>query len=101
MFQAATCVACHKMDNVGNEFGPDLTKFDEKWKAVDILKEIVDPSFRINEKYQSYVFDLKKGKSFTGIILKEAGGVLTVIENPLAKAEPIQYEAQVEVANIL
>src|SRR5262249_50995295 len=93
MFQAATCVACHKMENVGNEFGPDLTKFDEKWRKDDILKEIIDPSVRIKEKYQSYVFDLKSGKSFTGIILKEANGVLTVIENPLTKAEPIQVKA--------
>jgi putative heme-binding domain-containing protein len=93
MFQAATCVACHKMENVGNEFGPDLTKFDEKWKTVDILKEIVDPSFRINEKYQSYVFELNNGKEFTGIILKEANGLVTIIQNPLAKAEPMVVKA--------
>ena len=33
MFQVASCVACHKLDGVGNEFGPDLTKLDAKLHA--------------------------------------------------------------------
>ena len=92
MFQAGTCVACHKLENIGNEFGPDLMKFDEKWKTVDILKEIVDPSARINEKFQSFVFEMKNGKNYTGIILKEENGIVTIIENPLAKALPIEIK---------
>ena len=28
MFQVASCVACHKLDGVGTEIGPDLTKLD-------------------------------------------------------------------------
>ena len=28
IFQVASCVACHKLDGVGIEFGPDLTKLD-------------------------------------------------------------------------
>ena len=58
MFQVASCVACHKFNGVGNEFGPDLTKLDPKQdKPVEILHDILEPSFRINEKYQSYVFE--------------------------------------------
>ncbi len=89
MFQVSSCVACHKMDGVGNEFGPDLAKHDPKLKALDILKDIVEPSFRINEKYQTWVFETKAGKSHTGIILEEKGKQIKLIENPLAKAEPI------------
>ena len=29
-FQVATCVSCHRMNEAGNEFGPDLTKLDPK-----------------------------------------------------------------------
>jgi putative heme-binding domain-containing protein len=89
MFTVGTCIACHKLDNVGVEFGPDLTKLDPKLKPVDILKDIVEPSFRINEKYQSYVFELKSGKQLTGIILAETADAVKIIENPLAKAEPL------------
>src|SRR5262249_7369197 len=87
-FQFATCIACHKLDGVGNEYGPDLTKLDPKLTPLDILKDVVEPSFRINEKYQSYVIELKNGTTVTGLILEKKDGLLKVIENPLAKAEP-------------
>ena len=57
MFQVATCVACHKLDGAGSEFGPDLTKLDPKLTPADILKHILEPSAKINEKYQTYVFE--------------------------------------------
>jgi len=53
------------------------------------LKDILDPSFRINEKYQSYVFALESGKSLTGMIVEETGDTVKVIENPLVKADPV------------
>jgi putative heme-binding domain-containing protein len=89
MFKVASCIACHKMDGEGNDFGPDLAKLDLKYKSLDILKDIVEPSFRINEKYQTWVIETKAGKTHTGIILEEKGNAIKLIENPLAKAEPI------------
>jgi putative heme-binding domain-containing protein len=89
MFTVANCVACHKFGGAGTEFGPDLTKIDPKQQsAIEILKDILDPSFRINEKYQSYVFALESGKTVTGLILEEKDDMVKVIENPLAKTEP-------------
>jgi putative heme-binding domain-containing protein len=89
MFKVANCIACHKMDNEGNDFGPDLAKLDLKLKSLDILKDITDPSFRINEKYQTWIFETKAGKGYTGIILEETPKQIKLIENPLAKAVPI------------
>ena len=90
MFQVATCVACHKLNGVGNEFGPDLTKLDPKRQTpVEVLHDIVEPSFRINEKYQTWIFVLQNGKEVTGLILEETPDAYKVIENPLAKAEPV------------
>jgi putative heme-binding domain-containing protein len=89
LFQVANCVACHRMDGSGNEFGPDLTKLDAKLKPVDILRDILEPSFRINEKYYTYVFETQAGKLITGLILEETPETVKVIENPLAKAEPL------------
>src|SRR5262249_55834174 len=89
MFQVANCIACHKMNGVGVEIGPDLTKLDPKLKPADILRDILEPSFKINEKYQSYVFETAAGKNITGLILEETGEIVKVIENPLAKSEPV------------
>ena len=70
--------------------GPDLTKLDPKQqKAGEILKDVLDPSFRINEKFQSWTIETTKGKVVTGMILKETPEQIEVIENPLAKAAPL------------
>ncbi|HWA97773.1 MAG TPA: PVC-type heme-binding CxxCH protein [Pirellulales bacterium] len=89
MFTAATCIACHKLEGVGNEFGPDLSKLDPKKTPLDILTDLLDPSAKINEKYQTWVFQTSDGKVITGIILEETPSRFRVIENPLAKAEPV------------
>src|SRR5262249_15757838 len=92
LFEVASCIACHRLDGKGNECGRGLTKLDAKMTPSDILKDILEPSAKINEKYQTYRFELKSGKQLQGIILKEEGGQVTVIENPLAKAEPVTFK---------
>lgn len=89
LFTVANCVGCHKLDGVGREFGPDLTKLEAKWSSIDILKEILDPSAKINEKYQTNVIELDSGKIVTGLVVEETPDVIKLIENPLLNAEPI------------
>jgi putative heme-binding domain-containing protein len=92
MFVVASCVACHKLEEVGNQFGPELTKLDPKWTAADILKEMLEPSAKINEKFQTTVFQLDSGKTISGLIVEESPAAYKVIENPLAKAEPVEIK---------
>jgi len=89
IFQVANCTACHKLNGAGQEIGPDLAKLDPKWTPANILLEVLDPSKQINEKFQTYVFELDSGKVVTGLILAETPEVVKVIENPLAKNEPM------------
>jgi putative heme-binding domain-containing protein len=92
MFTVASCVACHKLDNVGNPFGPDLTKLDAKLQPLDILKEMLDPSAKINETFQTSVFQLVSGKVVMGLVIEEKPDSLKVVENPLAKTPPIEIK---------
>ncbi len=89
LFTTTNCIACHKLNGVGFEIGPDLTKFDVKYKPEDILRSVLEPSAKIDEKYQPYLFELDSGKIVTGMILEETPDAYKVIENPLAKAAPI------------
>jgi putative heme-binding domain-containing protein len=94
IFNVASCVSCHKLNGVGKEFGPDLTKIDPKQhKPLEILKDILDPSFRINEKYQTWVIETQSGKVYQGLILEETKQQVKLIENPLVKADPIVIRA--------
>ncbi|MBX7073404.1 MAG: c-type cytochrome [Pirellulales bacterium] len=88
LFQVATCIACHKLEGAGQELGPDLAKLDPKKTTADVLKSLLEPSEKIEDKYASYTFELDSGQVLTGMILEVTGDTVKVIENPLAKAEP-------------
>ncbi|WP_165231863.1 PVC-type heme-binding CxxCH protein [Aquisphaera insulae] len=88
LFQSATCVSCHKLGGVGKEFGPDLAKLEPKQSPEDLLRNILEPSAKINEKFQAYLFELENGQVATGLIVAETPDVVSLVENPLASAEP-------------
>jgi putative heme-binding domain-containing protein len=88
MFTMASCVGCHRLENVGQQFGPELTKLDPKWKSLDILSHILDPSQKIEEKYKTYLFQMEDGKIVAGMIVEETDDVVKVIENPLTATDP-------------
>jgi putative heme-binding domain-containing protein len=89
MFAVASCVSCHKLNGVGVEMGPDLSKLDPKWKRAEILRHVLEPSWQINEKYHTYLIETKKGKVISGLIVEEKDGKVKVVENPLLKADPV------------
>jgi putative heme-binding domain-containing protein len=89
LFTVANCSACHKLNGIGTELGPDLSKLDTKLQAADILKEMLDPSAIINEKYQTYLITLQDGKTLTGLIIADSIDGVTIVENPLAGAKPV------------
>lgn len=89
-FKVANCMACHKVGEVGQQFGPELAKLDPKKKTAEhILRSLINPSEQIEEKYLSNVFELDTGKTLTGMVVEETKDTVKIIENPLAKAKPI------------
>jgi putative heme-binding domain-containing protein len=90
MFTVASCVSCHRLAGAGNAFGPDLAQLDPKFEPADILRELLDPSARINEKFQTQIFQLASGQVISGLVLEETPDVIKLVENPLVKAMPIE-----------
>jgi putative heme-binding domain-containing protein len=89
-FKVAACISCHRMNEQGPQIGPELTKLDpQKHNLEYILRSVVTPSEKIDEKFQSYVFELNSGKVVTGMILEETPDTVEVIENPLLKTQPL------------
>ena len=86
LFKAASCSGCHKLQDVGQVFGPDLAMLADKKHNVEyILNSILEPSKDIEEKYQSYTFVMDDGRSLTGMITEENAKVVKVVIDPLAK----------------
>jgi putative membrane-bound dehydrogenase-like protein len=73
-----TCVACHRLDGVGNEVGPDLSALADK-AAETFLIAILDPNQAVEARYVSYLAQTKNGRTFTGLIASETGTSLTLV----------------------
>ncbi len=85
-FTAANCIACHKFNGQGQNFGPDLAELtDEKRTGDYILRSIIEPSKDIDEKYASSTFLLDSGKTVTGMVMEETDDSVKIVIDPLAK----------------
>jgi putative heme-binding domain-containing protein len=82
-FEAAQCLACHKLGNEGGAIGPDLTAVSSRFTRRDILESILEPSKVISEQYQSSNLFLKNGDDVSGRILEESPTEYVVLTNPL------------------
>lgn len=86
LFKVASCTGCHRMNDEGTVFGPDLTKLDPKKSTTEhILRSILEPSKDIDEKYQSYIFALDSGRQVTGMVVEESDDHYKIVIDPLAK----------------
>jgi putative heme-binding domain-containing protein len=63
-------------------------------KPLEILRDIIEPSLRINEKYQSFIIEMKNGKVYTGLVLEETPQTVKLLENPLTKAAPLVLKVE-------
>jgi len=90
LFARANCTLCHRQDNVGNEFGPDLSKLDLRFQPLDILRDILDPSRRIADaKFDLWMFETESGQVVAGLIARETDARVEVLEKPLALAPAV------------
>jgi putative heme-binding domain-containing protein len=92
LFQAASCSACHRVDGAGVELGPDLAQLDPKLTTTEILRDILEPSAKINEKFEAYTFVTASGDAVTGLLLARTPEAVKVAPNPLVKAEPVEIK---------
>jgi putative heme-binding domain-containing protein len=68
--QAVTCSSCHRIGDRGTPVGPDLSTIGKLRPREDILESILEPSRRIEPKYETYVAHTADGRSVTGLLVK-------------------------------
>ncbi len=64
----SNCSVCHKVNNQGFDFGPDLSGIGTKYPKEALLETIVNPSKGISFGYESWEIQLKDGSTTSGII---------------------------------
>jgi putative membrane-bound dehydrogenase-like protein len=88
------CITCHRLENEGQEVGPDLLSALRNKSADQLLDDILDPSKEVDPRYLSYVVVTKKGQTISGLIAAETAASLTLRRGE--RAEDTILRSQIE-----
>lgn len=81
---AKSCAACHRLDGVGYELGPNLATF--KYRGAEaILQNVIDPNREVNPQYISYTILTTDDRTITGMIESETATHLTLVRGDNAR----------------
>jgi putative heme-binding domain-containing protein len=72
------CASCHRLENVGNEVGPDLLSALRTKTAETLLSDVFDPSKEVDPRFVNYMVTTRDGRSFTGMIAAESANSITL-----------------------
>jgi len=82
------CSACHRLEGVGEAFGPDLASIKNRGTE-GVLANILDPNREVLPQYYTYLLSTDEGTDLTGMIAAETGNTVT-IRKADGKSETVQ-----------
>jgi putative heme-binding domain-containing protein len=76
----AICATCHRINSVGADFGPDLSKIATKWNRAGLLEQITQPAKVIEPQWNVTTVATSDGDNVSGFIVSrdDEGIVLKV-----------------------
>lgn len=87
------CTACHRLDGVGIEIGPNLASVTDR-NPVSLLSGILDPNAIVEGKYRSFLATMKDGRAILGIIISETSA--NIVMKDLANQEHVILRSELE-----
>jgi putative heme-binding domain-containing protein len=75
---ATLCTACHRIGQVGTDFGPDLSHIAAKYQPPALLEQIVTPSKIVEPAWQLATLTLTGGEVRSGFIVARNENELTL-----------------------
>jgi putative heme-binding domain-containing protein len=98
LFKEATCLGCHKLNSEGGSVGPELTGLMKRWKGdhYGILREILEPSYKIDPKYAVRIVVDVDGKTTSGIVTAEDKKSISILVNPEVPEPQVIQKSNIE-----
>jgi putative heme-binding domain-containing protein len=72
-----TCAACHRLEDVGYEIGPNLATLKNRG-AEAILLNVLDPNREVNPQYVNYLLATQDARTLSGMIVSETAASITL-----------------------
>ena len=74
---AKNCSICHKINNVGVQFAPDISDSRER-TPIQLLTDIIEPNRAIDSNFFSYTAITTDGRVHTGVLAAETSTSVTL-----------------------
>lgn len=87
------CSACHRIGEVGNLVGPNLSAIGKIRTERDLLESILFPSATLARDYEARAFELTSGESLVGVISRNSPD--EVVLHDAASEEHVVPRAQI------
>jgi len=79
VIERAKCLDCHKFGPKGEGLGPDLSTVSSRFRPVEILESIVEPSKVISDQYKPVSVATSDGKVYNGMPIVTDGPNLVLL----------------------
>ncbi len=83
------CLTCHRIGEVGQAIGPDLSTIGRIRSGRDLLESILYPSESLARDFETWTVELVNGPTYVGLIQRETADTV-YLTTPAAEEIPIQ-----------
>jgi len=95
VFEKAQCAKCHRLGDLGESLGPDLSGITGRFMRKEIIEAILQPSLVVSEQYRAQQVQTRSGRTFTGIVVHQDARVLVLLQEDGNKVHLPQNEVDV------
>ncbi|MCH2130672.1 MAG: chitobiase/beta-hexosaminidase C-terminal domain-containing protein [Pirellulaceae bacterium] len=76
----ATCSACHRADESGDGYGPDLLQLAKRRDPEHVVRSIIEPSAHITEGFYRQIIHTTAGTVVTGLLKEHTAAGITLVQ---------------------
>lgn len=80
LFKAQACVACHTDADGQTPRGPHLVDIGKRYKPDELVESILKPSAKLAQGFETYRFEMRDGRTFTGFVVSERAASVRIRE---------------------
>lgn len=74
----SSCIACHRIDDIGVDFGPALSEIGSKLTKEALFDAIINPNAGLSMGFETTQLTMKDGSGGMGIVRSETAGELVL-----------------------